>query len=110
MTAVQAVVTIGLSLLFEGLFVRWTGALEVRAPAGRQSPVVVATISAEHHDVLLIALLLGGIMGLGVALMGGLDSSLRAGITTYALMPVALWAALAALFPVAGNRPAIFVI
>jgi hypothetical protein len=107
MTAAQAVVTIGLALLAEAVFVRWTGALEARAPAG---PRLGAAISAQHHGVLLIALVLGAVMGLGVALMGGQDKTLRAELTTYALMPVALWTALAALLPAAGNRPAIFLI
>jgi len=107
MTAAQAAVAIGLALLSEGLFVRGTGALEARAPAGSQ---LSAAIIAQHHGVLLIALVLGAVMGLGVALIGGQDRTLRAEITTYALMPAALWTVLAALLPVAGNRPAIFLI
>jgi hypothetical protein len=109
-TAAQAVVTIGLALLLEGLFVRLTGALEARPPAGPQAPAVAAAIGAQHHGVLLIALVLGAVMGLGVALMGGQDRTLGAEITTYAFMPVAVLAALASLLPVAGNRPAIFLI
>jgi hypothetical protein len=46
-TAAQAVVTIGLALLLEGLFVRLTGALEARPPAGPQAPAVAAAISAS---------------------------------------------------------------
>ncbi|MCU4185005.1 FUSC family protein [Acidiferrimicrobium sp. IK] len=102
-TAGLAVVGIAAALGGEWLFVHLTGALQV-AGAGAGLPAKqAALVAAQHHGVLVIAMLLGGIIcmmsGFGVA-----DVTARGQLVTSLIMPVALGVALTAGLAVGGHR------
>jgi hypothetical protein len=80
--ALQLVLTIGLALIAESLFVHWTHALQIRTHG--TPPLAVA---AANHEFLVVALLLGSIVGVN-SCMGVMDKTARGQLTTVLLMPV----------------------
>jgi hypothetical protein len=78
--ATEVVVAIGVVLAAEWVFVRTTGALQVRVPAG--TPAAVATqLWTLNHALLVISLMLGAILalisGFGVSMFGTARAQLR---------------------------------
>jgi Fusaric acid resistance protein-like len=78
--ATEVVVAIAVVLAAEWLFVRTTGALQVRVPAG--APAAVATqVWTLNHALLVISLMLGAILalisGFGVGMFGTARAQLR---------------------------------
>ena len=61
--ALQTVVTIAVIMAAEWLFVRWTGALQTTAPASA-SPEQKAQVAALNHGLLVVAIMLGAVVGM----------------------------------------------
>lgn len=91
--ATRGALTIMLALAAEWVFVRATGALEVAAPehAGASQ---LAAVAVQHHDILVVALLLGGLVGL-LTSMNVNDRTLAGQAVTLLVVPAALISSLA---------------
>lgn len=68
--ATRGALSIALALFGEWLFVGGTGALEVATPL-RAMPSQVAAAGAQHHEMLVVAMLLGGL----VAMLCGMNAN-----------------------------------
>ncbi|HKC28054.1 MAG TPA: FUSC family protein [Jatrophihabitans sp.] len=104
LTALQAVATIGAAMLAEWGFVRWTRALQLDTHGGVLPPAQAAAVAAQHHAVLVIAILLGAIMGMLASFSGALFTTPRAQLISFALMPVPMVAGLAVGLALAPHR------
>jgi len=96
--ALQLVMTLGLALVAETLFVHWTHALQIRTHG--TPPLAVA---AANHEFLVVALLLGSIVGMN-SCMGVMDKTARGQLTTMLLMPVPMIGAVTLGLAIGGNR------
>ena len=88
-TALQAVVTIGVAMLVEREFVSLTHALQIPS-AG----LPAATVSLQHHGVLVIAIMIGAVIGLISAFAGGLFDTTRQELRAFVAMPFLMSAGL----------------
>ncbi|HEY6501181.1 MAG TPA: FUSC family protein [Streptosporangiaceae bacterium] len=92
--AAEIVVTIGVVLAAEWLFVRATGALQTPIPAGAPAKLAVP-LWAMNHALMVIAMMLGAMLamtsGFGVSMMG----TARSQLVTLAFLPLPLLATLA---------------
>jgi Fusaric acid resistance protein-like len=91
--AAQSTLTIAAALAAEWLFVRFTGALQMKA-GDTASTATVTKVAVANHDLLAIAMLLGAIVGL-IASMGVLDPTPKRQAVTLLILPVPVIAALA---------------
>jgi fusaric acid resistance family protein len=101
--ALQAVVTIGVAMAAEWLFVRLTGALRTAIPESA-SPAQVAQVAAVNHGLLVVAIILGAVVGMMASFGGGMFAGLRAQLVGFALLPVEMIAGLAVGLAVGGYR------
>lgn len=85
--------TIGVTISAEGLFVHLTGALQVVQPL-RPTAAQSAAVARQHHDILVTAMLLGGLVALRTALNVSERTVLGQAITL-CVIPVATVGALA---------------
>ena len=85
LTALQAVATIGVAMLAEDGFVRLTHALQI--PSGA-TDLPGSAIAAQHHGVLVVAILLGAIVGMIASFSSALFPTPRALLVALALMPI----------------------
>jgi hypothetical protein len=92
-SAAQAVITIGLILAAEALFVRLTQALQV--PVGAALPAAEAARAASaDHEGLVVMMMIGALVGLNSS-FGVNDPKAKGQLVTTLLLPVPLVAALA---------------
>jgi hypothetical protein len=96
--ALQAVMTIGLALVAESLFVHWTHALQIRTH-GIPTPAA----AAENHSLLAVALLLGAIVGM-ISCLGVMDKTAKGQLITLLFLPVPMIGALTLGLAIGGNR------
>src|SRR3984957_10369365 len=87
-------------------FMQWTNALWINPPGGRAVPAAqLALIVTQHHDVTLLAMLLGGL----IALLGTFavaDPKPRGQALTMLLMPIPLLVAMALAIQLVAHRSA----
>ena len=102
LTAVRTVVGMAAVLGTEWLFVHLTGALQVVSHGGQPPP---AQVAVQHHEVLVIAMLLGGVAAM-VAGFGVNDPTTRAQVYSLLVMPGTVVAALAVGLTLGAYRPA----
>lgn len=77
------------------LFSQVTHAMWIEAPAGvHLSPAMVAQLDAQHHGVTLLAMLLGGLIGM-LSAFAVVDTDPRELAVTMALMPLPMLATMA---------------
>lgn len=86
-SATLCVVTIGLTLGAEWLFVQLTHALQARGPG------ITAAQAAANHEYLVVAMLLGAVLGM-LSSFGVLDPTARGQFVSMILLPVPLVAAM----------------
>jgi hypothetical protein len=113
LTALQAVATIGVAMLAEWLFVRRTHALQIDTRGAVLPPAQAGAIAAQHHGVLVIAILLTAIVGMIASFSAPMFATPRARLESFALMPVPMVAGLAlglTLAPYRGLALASFVV
>jgi uncharacterized membrane protein YccC len=94
-TALQAIATIGVAMLAEWLFVGWTHALQIDTHGVELPAAQAAAVAAQHHGVLVIAILLGSIIGMIASFSAAMFTTPRAQLESFALMPVPMIAGLA---------------
>jgi len=101
--ALQTVVTIGIALLAEYAFVHVTHALQIDSHGGSLPAAQQALIAAQHHGVLIIAMMLGAIIGM-LSAFGASDPTPRGQLVTMLLMPIPMVASLALGLALGGYR------
>ena len=94
MAALQAVATIGVAILAEWLFVRFTHALQSDTHGAVLPPAQAALVAAQHHGVVVIAIMLGAIIAMIAVFSASLFPTPRALLTTFAMMPIPMIAGL----------------
>lgn len=98
--AAHAVLAIGAALLAEYGFVKGTGALQSTA----MTPADAVTVAAGNHDLLVIALLLGGMIGM-ISSMSVADTTARRQLVSALLVPIPILASLVLGLALGGHRP-----
>jgi hypothetical protein len=101
--ALQAVLTIGLALVAEALFVHFTHALQIQTHGAALPAALAAKVTAADHGFLLIAMVIGSIVGL-ISTLGVMDKTARDQLVTMLFLPVPLIAALALGLAIGGYR------
>jgi uncharacterized membrane protein YccC len=91
--AVQAVLGILLAVGGNYLFVRLTGAMQVDTHGAVLPPEQAALVHAQHHAVLIIAMLLGAMMAMVSAFVVS-DPTPRGQLITTALLPIPIFGAM----------------
>lgn len=91
-TALQSVLAIALILVAEWLFVHFTHALQIQA-GGARMPAAQAAEAAANHSYLLIAMMVGGFVGL-LSTVSIIDKTARGQLITMLYPPVPMIAAL----------------
>jgi hypothetical protein len=99
-TALQAVTCIGGAILAEYVFVKATGALQATAGA----PSAAAAVAASNHDLLVIAMLLGAMVGL-ITSTSVTDTTASRQLVSALIVPVPVFGALAFGLALGGHRP-----
>jgi hypothetical protein len=97
--ALRSVLTIGIILAAERLFVDLTHALQVQPGAG----LTAAQAAAANHEVLVIAMLLGAIVGM-LSSFGVMDPTARGQLVSMLFLPVVMVPALALGLALGGHR------
>src|SRR6201990_665189 len=78
--ATQLVVTLAVAMAGEYVLVKLTGALQVAGPA--------AVVGAQHHAVLLIAMMLGAVSGLITVFAAPMFDTARERTISQAVLPI----------------------
>jgi uncharacterized membrane protein YccC len=103
-TALMSVLTIGLILEAEWVFVHVTHALQIQTRAGVALPAAQATqVALANHDYLVITMLLGAIIGM-ISGFGVTDPDARGQLITVLFLPVPMFAAFSLGIAVGGHR------
>jgi uncharacterized membrane protein YgaE (UPF0421/DUF939 family) len=100
--ALQAVTTIGVALAADYGFVKVTGALQTTVPAGATAAERAAAASG-NHALLVIALLLGALVGM-LSVLGVNDTTARRQVVSVLIVPVPVVGAMALGLSLGGHR------
>ena len=92
--AAEIVITIGVVIAAEWIFVRTTGALQTPIPAGAK-PAVAAELWTLNHALMVIALMLGAILALISGFGVSMEATARGQLITLLFLPLPLIATLA---------------
>ncbi len=92
-TALQAVLGIAIAVSVEYLFARSTGALQIDTHGAVLSPQHSALVAAQHHGVLIIAMLLGALMAMVAAFVVA-DPTPRGQLVSTVLLPIPMLASM----------------
>jgi hypothetical protein len=92
--AAEIVITIGVVIAAEWIFVRTTGALQTPIPAGAK-PAVATELWTLNHALMVIALMLGAILALISGFGVSMEATARGQLTTLLFLPLPLLATLA---------------
>jgi hypothetical protein len=92
--AAEIVITIGVVIAAEWIFVRTTGALQTPIPAGAK-PAVAAELWTLNHALMVIALMLGAILALISGFGVSMEATARGQLITLLFLPLPLMATLA---------------
>jgi hypothetical protein len=92
--ALRSVLTIGAILDAEALFFHFTHALQIRTHGARLPAAKAAEVAAANHGYLVIAMLLGGLVGM-LSSTVVMDATARGQLVSMLFVPVPLIAALA---------------
>lgn len=91
--ALQSVLTIAVILEAESLFVHFTHALQIQTHGARLPAAKAAEVAAANHGSLVIAMLIGAIVGM-LSSFGVMDKTARGQLVTTLFLPVPMIAAL----------------
>ena len=101
--ALQSLVSIGVILEAELLFVRFTHALQIQTHGATLPAAEAAKVAGANHGTLVVAMLLGAIVGMNVS-FGVTDPTARGQLVTMLFFPIPLVAALAFGITIGGHR------
>jgi uncharacterized membrane protein YccC len=99
----QSVLTIAVALVVEWAFVHSTHALLIESHGGGLPATEAAKVAIANHGIMVIAMLLGGIIGL-ISTFGVTDATAPGQLVTLVLMPIPFVAALSFGLAVGGHR------
>jgi uncharacterized membrane protein YccC len=102
-SALQSVVSIGIILEAELLFVRFTHALQIQTHGATLPASEAAKVAGANHEYLVIAMLLGAIVGM-ISSFGVMDPTARGQLITMLFFPIPMVAALAFGIAIGGHR------
>jgi hypothetical protein len=101
--ALQSVLAIGVILGAEALFVHFTHALQIQTHGARLPAAQALEVAAANHAYLVIALLLGALIGM-MSGFGVMDTTARGQLISMLFLPVPLIAALCLGIALGGHR------
>ncbi|HEX6521414.1 MAG TPA: carboxypeptidase regulatory-like domain-containing protein [Streptosporangiaceae bacterium] len=101
--ALQSVLTIGIILGAEALFVHFTHALQIQTHGAALPAAEAAKVATVNHAYLVIAMLLGALVGM-MSSFGVMDRTARGQLVTLLFLPVPLIAAVALGIELGGRR------
>jgi uncharacterized membrane protein YccC len=101
--ALQSVLTIGLILAAEWLFVHSTHALQIQAHGAGLPAAQMAEVAAANHAYLVIAILIGALTGM-LSSFGVMDTTARGQLVSTLLLPFPLIAGLVLGLALGGDR------
>ena len=101
--ALQSVLTIAVILEAELLFVHFTHALQIQTHGVRLPAAQAAQVAAANHGFLVIAMLIGAIVGM-LSSFGVMDTTARGQLVTTLFMPAPMIAALVLGIALGGHR------
>jgi len=101
--ALQAVLSVALILAAEALFVRFTRALQIQVRGAAVPAAKAAEVAAADHEFLVIAMVLGAVVGL-LSSFGVLDTTARGQLISMLLLPLPMIGALAVGIALGGHR------
>jgi uncharacterized membrane protein YccC len=99
----MSVLTIGLILEAEWLFVHFTHALQIQTHGSALSATQAATVAMANHEYLAIMLLVGAIIGM-ISAFGVIDPRAKGQLITSLFLPIPMVPALALGIAVGGDR------
>src|SRR6204780_3843681 len=100
--ALRSVLTIGVILVAERFFVDLTHALQIQ-PGAKLTAAQAAGVAAANHEFLVIAMLLGAIVGM-LSSFGVMDATARGQLVSMLFLPVVMVPALALGVALGGHR------
>jgi uncharacterized membrane protein YgaE (UPF0421/DUF939 family) len=101
--ALQSVLTIAAILVAEAIFVHVTHALQIQTHGAALPAAKAAEVALANHGFLVIAMLIGAIVGM-LASFGVMDKTARGQLITMLFLPVPMIAALALGLSLGGTR------
>jgi len=101
--ALQSVLTIGVILGAEALFVHFTRALQIQTHGAVLPAAEAAKVAGANHVFLVIALLLGALVGM-MSGFGVMDTNARGQLISMLFLPIPLIAALSLGMALGGHR------
>jgi uncharacterized membrane protein YgaE (UPF0421/DUF939 family) len=101
--AAQSVLTIGVILAAEWLFVHFTHALQIQAHGAGLPAAQMAEVAAANHAYLVIALLIGALTGM-LSSFGVMDTTARGQLVTTLFLPFPMIAGLVLGIALGGDR------
>jgi uncharacterized membrane protein YgaE (UPF0421/DUF939 family) len=101
--ALASVLTIGVILGAEALFVHFTHALQIPTDGAALPAAAAAKVAVANHEYLVIAMLLGAVVGM-MSVFGVMDTTARGQLISVLFLPVPLIAALTLGIALGGHR------
>jgi uncharacterized membrane protein YccC len=101
--AVESVLTIGVILAAEWLFVHFTHALQIQSHGAGLPAAQAAEVAAANHAYLVIAILIGALIGM-LSSFGVTDTTARGQLVTMLFLPVPMIAGLVLGITLGGDR------
>jgi len=101
--ALQSVLTIAVTIGAEALFVYFTRALQIQTHGAALPAAQAAQVAAANHVFLVVALLLGALVGM-MASFGVMDTTARGQLISTLFLPIPLIAALSLGMALGGHR------
>jgi uncharacterized membrane protein YgaE (UPF0421/DUF939 family) len=101
--AAHSVLTIGVILAAEWLFVHFTHALQIQAHGAGLPAAQAAQVAAANHAYLVIAMLIGALIGM-LSSFGVMDTTARGQLVTTLFLPVPMIAGLVLGITLGGDR------
>jgi len=102
-TALASVLTVAVILGAEALFVHFTHALQIPAHGAPLPAAAAAKVAVANHEYLVIAMLLGAVVGI-MSGLGVMDTTARGQLISVLFLPVPLIAALSLGIALGGHR------
>jgi uncharacterized membrane protein YgaE (UPF0421/DUF939 family) len=101
--ALQSVLTIGIILAAEWLFVHYTHALQIQTHGVKLPAAAAAEVALANHAFLVIAMVVGAIVGM-LASVGVTDTTARGQLITTLFLPLPMIGAIALGITLGGHR------
>jgi hypothetical protein len=102
--AIQAVATIAAAMAAEWAYVRATGPMQIDTHGAVLPPAQAATVAVANHSMMVVVIMLGAVVGMILALTGGMYPTIRDQLIGFAIVPPLMVAGLAIGLPLSSHR------